>query len=278
MHRLRHVIAAGLVGLLVSPSAAALEQQLPPPPPPAPVRVGGNIPPPQKIKDVKPVYPAAAQSARAQGVVILEATIAPTGKVQDTKVIRSIPLLDEAAIEAVRQWEFTPTLVNGVPMPVIMTVTVNFTLTPPAGATSTSMITLGVATGRNGVRYVFEITPDRADKLPRWDPRQAPEPPLSMLEARRAGEAWLKAKASEIRTLELSAIGLLRVFPRPPLGSCGASGCWYYRMTFDPIVGGRLLAGGGDDTAVVLLDGSIVEPRTEPPPAAEIAGARRREF
>jgi protein TonB len=74
------------------------------------------------------VYPPIAQSARVQGVVILEAVIGPTGKVQDVKVLRSIPLLDQAAIDAVRQWEYTPTTLNGVPVPVIMTVTVNFTL------------------------------------------------------------------------------------------------------------------------------------------------------
>ena len=100
----------------------------PPPPPPAPVRVGGNIQPPKKVKDVDPVYPPIAQSARVQGVVILEATIGPDGRVQDVKVLRSIPLLDAAAIDAVKQWVYTPTLLNGVPVPVIMTVTVNFTL------------------------------------------------------------------------------------------------------------------------------------------------------
>jgi len=92
------------------------------------VRVGGNIQAPKKVKDVNPVYPPIAQSARVQGVVILEATIGPNGNVQDVRVLRSIPLLDAAAIEAVKQWAYTPTLLNGVPVPVIMTVTVNFTL------------------------------------------------------------------------------------------------------------------------------------------------------
>ena len=63
-----------------------------------------------------------------QGVVILEATIGPTGTVTDVNVLRSVPLLDEAAVAAVRQWQYTPTLLNGVPVPVIMTVTVNFSL------------------------------------------------------------------------------------------------------------------------------------------------------
>ena len=92
------------------------------------MRVGGNIKAPTKTKMVNPTYPPIAQSARVQGVVIIEATIGPDGKVQQAKVLRSIPLLDQAALDAVKQWEFTPTLLNGVPVPVIMTVTVQFTL------------------------------------------------------------------------------------------------------------------------------------------------------
>ncbi|MBA2353923.1 MAG: energy transducer TonB, partial [Acidobacteria bacterium] len=99
-----------------------------PPPPAKPVRVGGNIAPPKKTRDIKPVYPQIAQSARVSGVVIIEATIGPSGQVQNARVLRSIPLLDQAALDAVKQWVYTPTLLNGVPVPVIMTVTVNFTL------------------------------------------------------------------------------------------------------------------------------------------------------
>lgn len=90
--------------------------------------MGGNIRPPAKTRDVAPIYPAIAQSARVQGIVIIEATIGADGRVQDATVLRSIPLLDSAALTAVRQWEFSPTLLNGIPVPVIMTVTVNFTL------------------------------------------------------------------------------------------------------------------------------------------------------
>ena len=98
------------------------------PPPQQAVRVGGNIKEPKKLKNVPPAYPDIAKQARVQGVVILECTISPQGKVQDVKVLRGIPLLDEAAKEAVKQWVYTPTLLNGVPVPVIMTVTVNFKL------------------------------------------------------------------------------------------------------------------------------------------------------
>lgn len=99
-----------------------------PPPPQEPLRPGGKIQQPTKTHDVKPVYPTVAQSARVQGMVIIEATLSADGHVTGAKILRSIPLLDAAALEAVRQWEFTPTLLNGVPVPVVMTVTVNFTL------------------------------------------------------------------------------------------------------------------------------------------------------
>jgi protein TonB len=61
--------------------------------------------------------------------VILESLIGADGRVQDARILRSIPLLDQAALDAVKQWEFTPTMLNGQPAPVIMTITVQFTLT-----------------------------------------------------------------------------------------------------------------------------------------------------
>jgi TonB family protein len=92
----------------------------------AAVKVGGRIKPPTKVKDVTPVYPEIAKAARVSGAVVIEATIGADGKVIDTKVVRSIPLLDQAAVDAVRQWEYTPPLLNGAPVPVLMTVTINF--------------------------------------------------------------------------------------------------------------------------------------------------------
>jgi len=112
----------------------------PPPPPPSPpdwasqdasdppLRVGGTIKAPMKVRNVNPVYPQDALDAKVQGVVILEARIERDGTVSRARVLKSIPMLDDAAVEAVRQWEFTPTLMNGAPVPIMMTVTVNFTL------------------------------------------------------------------------------------------------------------------------------------------------------
>jgi protein TonB len=95
------------------------------------VRVGGDIREPRKVLDVPPVYPEYARKALVEGVVILEATVDERGRVSDVKVLRGLPMLDEAAVEAVRQWVYTPTLLDGVPTPVVMTVTVSFRLKRP---------------------------------------------------------------------------------------------------------------------------------------------------
>ncbi|HXH07967.1 MAG TPA: M56 family metallopeptidase [Vicinamibacterales bacterium] len=92
-----------------------------------PVRVGGAVKPPRKIKHVSPAYPAEAEAAGLRGVVILEATIGADGRVKAVKVLRSVhPLLDEAAAAAIRQWEFEPVVLDGRPVPILMTTTVSF--------------------------------------------------------------------------------------------------------------------------------------------------------
>ena len=103
----------------------------PPPPPPAvtkPVPVGSLVRQPKKMVDRQPVNPLEAQQAHLEGLVILEADIDDRGNVDRVRVLRSAPLFDQAAIDAVRGWRYTPTLLNGVPVQVLMTITVNFTL------------------------------------------------------------------------------------------------------------------------------------------------------
>ena len=96
------------------------------PPSSAPVRVGGNIKTPARIEYAEPVMPEAARQAGIRGVVILEITIGSDGRISDAKVLRSIPLLDSAALDAARKWRYEPTFLNGTAVPVIMTATVNF--------------------------------------------------------------------------------------------------------------------------------------------------------
>lgn len=90
------------------------------------VRVGGNLKAPKLVHQAQPEYPMLAQQARVQGFVILEARVGADGVVQSARVLRSIPLLDEAAIAAVRQWRYQPLLLNGAPTPFVLTVTVVF--------------------------------------------------------------------------------------------------------------------------------------------------------
>src|SRR5919106_5587068 len=89
--------------------------------PPAPVRLHQGIEPPRKIADVPPVYPSMARMAHVAGLVILEAVIDARGNVASVQVLRSSPLLDQAAIDAVRQWRYTPALLNGPPGPGVVT-------------------------------------------------------------------------------------------------------------------------------------------------------------
>ncbi len=90
-----------------------------------PIRPGGDIKAPVRTVYVAPVYPNIASTAGFGGMVVLECTIDPTGHVTDVRVITGHPLLNEAATNAVRQWRYTPTRLNGVPV-AVMTVTVRF--------------------------------------------------------------------------------------------------------------------------------------------------------
>ena len=85
---------------------------------------------PVKVRNVEPFYPPIALAARKEGVVIVGALIGEDGHVTDTRVLQSIPLLNQAALDAVRQWRFAPTLIGGRPVPVIANLTVSFSLAP----------------------------------------------------------------------------------------------------------------------------------------------------
>jgi TonB family protein len=247
--------------------------------PTMPLRVGGPIAAPRKIKDVKPVYPPQAQQARVQGIVILEITVDTDGTVKDAMVLRSIPLLDQAAVDAVRQWEYQPVLLNGVAVPVKMTVTVNFALDGggptaaiAAGISGTGGITGGVVGGPSqsiawssnarfsmrmgrpdGTVDVYELDPARAAGLPTWDPQSPYEPPLALGAAVTAARTWLLQQNPGQERLDLMNVTLTRSGPT----------AWMYQIRFQPMSTGRAPLGTGF-MAMVLMDGSILEPRNEP--------------
>jgi protein TonB len=125
-------VIGGIIGSV--PTAA-------PPPPPPPVkkeepkpvvpqriRVGGNVQQAMLIKQPRPIYPPLAKQARIQGVVRLNAIIGKDGTIQNLTVASGHPLLVPAALEAVKQWVYKPTLLNGEPVEVVTTIDVNFTL------------------------------------------------------------------------------------------------------------------------------------------------------
>jgi protein TonB len=102
-----------------------------PPPvqrPSGPVRVSELVRPPRKMVDVRPVYPEYARAARIEGTVVLEAILDRNGRIDQLRVVKSVALLDQAALDAVRQWRYSPTVLNGQPVAVLMTITINFTL------------------------------------------------------------------------------------------------------------------------------------------------------
>ena len=104
---------------------------LPPPPPiikAEPIRQGGKVQAANLIHQVNPIYPPLARQARVQGVVVMEAVISKEGSIESLRVVTGHPLLNQAALDAVKQWKYRPTLLNGEPVEVITTVTVTFNL------------------------------------------------------------------------------------------------------------------------------------------------------
>jgi protein TonB len=112
-------VIGGVVGGL--PSAPAPQEK-------APIRVGGNVRVPKLVNRVDPVYPEIAKAARTSALLILEAIVGEDGRVREVKVLRGHPLFDEAALAAIRQWRYQPLLLNGVPVPFVVSVTMQFNL------------------------------------------------------------------------------------------------------------------------------------------------------
>jgi protein TonB len=135
-------ITGGVLGGILSANTAAPPAMAPPPPPPPPppkaveppvqpVRVGGLVQEPKVIRMVPPVYPPLASRARVSGTVILEATLTAQGTVEEIRLVSGHPLLIQAAIECVKQWQYEPTYLNGVPVPIILTAKVHFLKAAP---------------------------------------------------------------------------------------------------------------------------------------------------
>ena len=210
--------------LLVPPAIAfPVPQEIPQATATPPARVGGYIKEPRKLKDVAPEYPEEAKKARIQGVVILECTISPKGRVVDVKVMRGVPGLDKAAIDAVRQWEYSPTLVDGQAVSLIMNVTVNFRLdqgsvgipaapgappaTPPAPLTPA--VPLSPEREADLRRLLQALRVDQRvgqqlDQIIDSQRKQLPEVPAEFWEAFRADNPAAEVEGAMLRALDAS--------------------------------------------------------------------------
>jgi periplasmic protein TonB len=116
------------IGAIVDSSRSIAVQPPEPPRPAGPVRAGDLPVAPMKTVDARPIYPEIARRARVEGIVVMEAVLDTSGRVTQLRVVKSVPLLDQAALDAVRQWRYTPSVYAGHPVSVLMTVTIRFML------------------------------------------------------------------------------------------------------------------------------------------------------
>jgi len=132
-------VPGGAPGGVIGGIIGAVPQAAPPPPPPPVkkeekpatpqrIRVGGNVQSAKLVRQPKPVYPPLAKQARIQGTVRFQAIIGKDGSIQNLQLISGHPLLVPSATDAVKQWVYQPTLLNGEPVEVVTQIDVNFTL------------------------------------------------------------------------------------------------------------------------------------------------------
>lgn len=132
-------VAGGQLGGVIGGIVGSVPTAAPPPPPPPVkvvekpvtpqrIRVGGNVQAAKLVRQPKPVYPPLAKQARISGVVRLNAVIGKDGTIQNLSLVSGHPLLTPSAMEAVKQWVYQPTLLNGEPVEVVTQIDVNFTL------------------------------------------------------------------------------------------------------------------------------------------------------
>jgi protein TonB len=126
-------VEGGVPGGVIGGVVGGLPAEAPPPAPQA-VRIGGKLKAPKRVYGVAPVYPELALQARLRGMVVIEAQIGADGRVTSVKIVRGAPVFDVAALGAVKQWRYAPLLLNGVPTPFILTVTVSFNLLAPSSS------------------------------------------------------------------------------------------------------------------------------------------------
>jgi TonB family protein len=255
------------------------------------LKSGEKIKPPKLIREVEPVYPEAARKAQVEGVVIVEATTDTYGRVAAVKVLRSIPLLDQAAIEAVKQWVYEPMVIEGKPRPVTFTVTIRFQLdgkTKPqveggvAGGVAGGVqggVEGGVVGGVVGTEEAKKFEGDAIRAVGKVEPPKLIKQvdPVYPEEARKAGIEGiviLEAKADEAGNI--SDARILRSIPALDQAAIDAVKQWKYepmridgkprKVVFTVTVRFALKEGDSSKTLEKFAEGAVkVEGETQPP-------------
>jgi len=181
------------------------------------IRAVGKIEPPELIKKVNPVYPEAARKARVEGTVIVEAKADEKGDVVDARILRSIPILDQAAIDAVKQWKYEPLIIDGKPRKVIFTVTVRFSLKEGGKAKTLDKFAQGA------VKVEGDMTPPKLIK------DVQPVYPEVARQAQVQGEVILSVRADEKG--QVVDVMVLRSIPLLDQAAIDAVRQWVYEPT-----------------------------------------------
>jgi TonB family protein len=192
------------------------------------VKAEGHFAPPKLVKFVEPVYPEIARVAQVEGVVVLSARTDINGRVENIKVLRSVPLLDQAAIDAVRQWVYEPGLVKGKPMPFVFTLTVQFRLDGQKGKgkVQTSAMS-GIVTEKSDEEFAKGAVKCEGEiKPPQLLKRVEPVYPLDAKKAKVEGVVILAVR-TDIKG-KITAIKVLRAVPALDQAAIDAVGQWIY--------------------------------------------------
>ncbi len=178
------------------------------------VRAVGEIKPPRLVKLIEPVYPEKARQAQVEGVVILEARTDEKGNVEDARILRSIPVLDQAAIDAVKQWKYEPMTINGKPQKIVFTVTVRFMMKPGDKEKALDKFAQGA------VKAEGEVKPPKLVKLVE---------PVYPEEARKAGvEGVVILAAKTDASGKIQDVMILRSIPMLNQAAIDAVRQWVY--------------------------------------------------
>ena len=255
------------------PREPPAEASSPPPPAPAratpdgPVRIAGDIPRPTRTTNVPPTYPAEAREAGVQGIVVFETVIGASGQVTDVRVLRSVdPRIDAAALAAVRQWAYTPTVIDGAAVPVVMTETVRFRLDGPTEGIAPSQAQRSTSPSQRAPAAPASSGSTGAVRIAGDIPRPtrtadvAPEYPDAAIQARVAGIVILETEIGA--TGQVTNVKILRsADPLLDQAAVAAARQWIYTST---VLEGKAVPVVMTETVNFVLPPSMddIDPRT----------------